>query len=65
VVADPGEAHDLAGERSDVVAQLTNQLAAKRSATGIPDLDAETHGRPAPELDPQTQERLRELGYVE
>jgi arylsulfatase A-like enzyme len=63
---DPGETRDLAAEQPEQLAALDARLEAVRAALGLPPLDqAGGAGGPAPELDPATQERLRELGYVE
>jgi arylsulfatase A-like enzyme len=63
---DPGETHDLTAERPDQLAALDAKLETARAALGLPPLDQiGAAGEAAPELDPATQQRLRELGYVE
>jgi arylsulfatase A-like enzyme len=64
--ADPGETRDLAAEQPEQLAALDARLEAARADLGLPPLDQiGSEGEAAPELDPATQQRLRELGYVE
>ena len=65
VEADPGEARDLAAERPAELARLRADLEGVRLELGLPALDAERAAGPSPELDAETTERLRQLGYVE
>jgi arylsulfatase A-like enzyme len=64
--ADPTETRDLAAERPDQLAALDARLDAARAQLGLSPLaQVGAAGEPAPELDAATQERLRQLGYVE
>jgi arylsulfatase A-like enzyme len=65
LAADPDESRDLAAERPDDVARLAARLEEIRAALGLPALDADLAAGVAPELDPATRERLKQLGYVE
>jgi arylsulfatase A-like enzyme len=63
---DPTEARNLAAERPAEVKRLSAELEAARVQLGLPKL-SEIGGRtsaPAPQLDPATQQRLRDLGYL-
>ena len=62
--ADPGETHDLAGDRPDLVALYSAALDARFGPERrlLQDPDAP---RPVLELDAATRERLRALGYVD
>lgn len=63
---DPTEQHDVAAEQREQLARMLAGLEAVRAAIDLPALDAElASGDAAPELDEATQERLRQLGYVE
>jgi arylsulfatase A-like enzyme len=65
LAADPRESRDLAAERPDDVARMQARLAEVSTRIGLPALDAALEGGAAPDLDAATQERLRELGYVQ
>jgi arylsulfatase A-like enzyme len=66
LASDPGETRDLAAARPTELARLRGELEAVRRRVGLPELNAELAGDAArPELDEDTQERLRELGYLE
>jgi arylsulfatase A-like enzyme len=56
---DPGETTDIAVDAPESVAALHGELGRWRSSTRI---DADL---PIPDLDPQVEEALRELGYIE
>jgi arylsulfatase A-like enzyme len=64
---DPTEARNLAPERPQEVQRLSRELEAARARLGLPKL-AEIGVRmaaPAPDLDAATQQRLRDLGYLQ
>jgi arylsulfatase A-like enzyme len=65
VEADPEESRNLAGERPDQVARLRSRLESLRAEVGLPAIGADAAPGAGPELDPATEERLRELGYLE
>ena len=65
VRADPGEQHNLAEERPEVLARLRANLDDTAADLGLPRLDAELDLGESPELDADTRERLKALGYVE
>ena len=66
LASDPGETHSLASERPQQLARLRAQLEDVRWRLGLPALDgAFAAGDAAPALDEATQQRLRELGYLE
>jgi len=65
LAGDPGERHDLASERPRELARMRSELETARLALELPELDADLASKAMPELDSETQERLRELGYVE
>jgi arylsulfatase A-like enzyme len=66
LAADPGETRDLAGERPELLARMQARLHEVESRLELPALDAPLAvGEAAPELDAETRERLRELGYAE
>ena len=65
VVADPAERRNPASERPDEVRALRAKVDALRGALGLPKIDARIEHGAAPALDAATQERLKELGYVE
>jgi arylsulfatase A-like enzyme len=58
LVADPDERTDLAGERPEVVSRLSSWGAARAAAADASDSSAV-------ELDEETREALRALGYVD
>jgi arylsulfatase A-like enzyme len=61
LVADPGEAHDLAAERPELVRELAGRMQAEESrAAG---LCARFGGASAVQVDDATREQLRALGY--
>ena len=63
---DPGEDHDLSTERPEQLALLRGELEAVRTRLDLPALDADlAAGASTGELDEATQERLRQLGYIE
>jgi arylsulfatase A-like enzyme len=63
---DPEETRDRAAEHPEQLAALAGRLESARAELGLPPLDQiGSAGEAAPELDPATQQRLRELGYVE
>jgi arylsulfatase A-like enzyme len=55
---DPAERNDLSTERGDVLARLKAELHAFKLETGAAEVG------PLPELDAETEERLRSLGYT-
>jgi arylsulfatase A-like enzyme len=57
--ADPGEEHDLATARPELVAELTSVLARRIAERQPPD-----PGAPGGTLPPAVAERLRALGYL-
>ena len=59
VRADPGELRDLASTRPEIVSEMTDQLDRL-----IPDRDPADQNLKAPDLDPETVEQLRSLGYL-
>jgi arylsulfatase A-like enzyme len=64
---DPTEARNLASERPDEVKRLAAQLESARARLGLPKLDElGIRGArvPSAELDADTEQRLRELGYL-
>jgi arylsulfatase A-like enzyme len=61
---DPNERRDLAHERHEELARLTDELESARAQLHLPKLGDVGSGSSAPDLDPATQQRLRELGYV-
>jgi arylsulfatase A-like enzyme len=64
--ADPRESRDLAGARGEALATLRARLAQVEAELGLPALDAPlAAGKPPPELDAATRERLRALGYAD
>jgi arylsulfatase A-like enzyme len=66
LASDPGETRDLAAARPVELARLRAELETVRGRIGLPELDGDLAGDGArPELDEETQERLRELGYLE
>ena len=58
--SDPGERHDLAAERPEVLADLLAEPAAQ-----IPAGEPRRSGTRAAELDERTRGQLRSLGYLE
>jgi arylsulfatase A-like enzyme len=56
---DPGERSDLAAQRAELVAEMSEELAALVAALPQRDTDEE------PELEPGAREALRGLGYLE
>ncbi|MFN2426812.1 MAG: sulfatase [Candidatus Binatia bacterium] len=64
---DPDELRNVAAERPADLARVKGELETWRAAMGIPPLDAEvaTGAAPVGEMDPEVQEKLRALGYVE
>ena len=65
VAADPSESRNLADEHPVELARLEASLARVRAELELPAIDAILEPGVSPELDPETQQRLRELGYVE
>ena len=65
LVADPGEEHDLASERPQQLVRLRSALDEVAGELGLPPLDADFDRGAAPELDAETSERLKALGYLE
>jgi arylsulfatase A-like enzyme len=65
VVADPSEKRNLAGKQPAEVARLAASLARVRAEIGLPAIDATLEAGASPDLDPDTTERLRELGYIQ
>jgi arylsulfatase A-like enzyme len=61
---DPTEARDLARERPDELSRLTAELEDARTRLGLPRLDEIGARASGPALDPATEQRLRELGYI-
>jgi len=59
------EARDVARERPEVAARLDGQLRVLASGAGLSDLDGAAIDAPELELDDETRERLRALGYIE
>jgi arylsulfatase A-like enzyme len=65
VAADPSESRNLAADQPFELARLEEDLAQVRAELGLPALDAAFEPSAAPELDAETTQRLRELGYVQ
>jgi arylsulfatase A-like enzyme len=65
VAADPAESRNLAAERPAELARLVASLERELERIGLPAIDAVAEASAAPELDAETTQRLRELGYVE
>ena len=66
LASDPGESRELSSERPDQLGQLRGELEAVRARLDLPPLDADLASPAAsPDLDEATQQRLRELGYIE
>ena len=65
VAADPAESRDLAAEQPAELARLVASLERERERIGLPAIDAVAEASAARELDAETTQRLRELGYVE
>jgi arylsulfatase A-like enzyme len=66
LVRDPGQRRDLAPQREDVVAAMSDELArytSERESLGI-SLAADSEASPLP-VDPQTIQQLKALGYLE
>ncbi len=61
LASDPGETRNLAAEQPDAVAALSRQIEARHTAARQPSRPGEA----APELDPETVEALRALGYLD
>src|SRR5262245_26882840 len=63
---DPTEARNLAHDRPEELKRLSAELEVARERLGLPKLDQIGTGAGArgPELDPATQQRLRDLGYL-
>jgi len=59
VRSDPGEQHDLAATRPEIVSELTQQLDDLNLTPGPAD-----PAQQAPDMDPETVEQLRSLGYL-
>jgi arylsulfatase A-like enzyme len=64
---DPTEARNLATERPEELKRLAGELEAARVRLGLPKLSeiSRLTSAPAPELDAETQQRLRDLGYLQ
>lgn len=62
---DAGESRDLAASKPEELSVLLSALRGAEKRLGLPALDAAIEGAAAPELDPEAEQRLRALGYVE
>jgi arylsulfatase A-like enzyme len=65
LASDPHELSNLAEARPRELARLKGALVAARVDLDLPELDADFAAAAMPELDAATQNRLRELGYIE
>ena len=65
LAADPDETTDLAGSRPDELERLRRELDDWRAALALPAIDETIERGEPPELDAETRERLRALGYLE
>jgi arylsulfatase A-like enzyme len=65
LASDPGETRDLSAERPVELARLRAELEAARKRLDLPRIAEVGKTAAAPELDLATQQRLRELGYVQ
>jgi choline-sulfatase len=65
LAGDPDETTNLATARPDQLERLRGELETWRGALALPAIDATVERGEPPEIDPEAQERLRALGYVE
>ncbi len=64
LASDPAESHDLAAERPAELERLATELEEARVQLGLPKLSEIGARASAPALDPDTEQRLRDLGYL-
>ena len=65
LASDPSERSNLANEHPTELARMKAELSVARIDLDLPELDADLAAAEMPELDAATQDRLRELGYIE
>jgi arylsulfatase A-like enzyme len=65
LVADPGENHDIAKSKPNVLKRLTEDLDFVREKLNLPELDAPITPPKLPEMTAEERQALIELGYLE
>lgn len=64
LASDPGEERNLAGEKAERRRQLQQELEDWSAVAGLLPLNAEIEAGELPAVDPEAEERLKALGYI-